>query len=189
MHRLNASVDTSGMCALEFFARKGDWHTTDYLPFIKTLEAWEIDSAHEAELRVNLPNSKILITDSFKQVDLCSNKYDLIVLDNPQYIFGASREYSEHFEALPACLKICADRCVIIFNVNHCPFDYTSKTDWQSRRSDFYGLEDASLLSMKFLSNFYVDYFQRHGYEVIDIFDEARDPAYLSYMVAVLEKL
>ena len=59
MHRLNVSVDTSGMCALEFFARKGDWHTTDYLPFIKTLEAWEIDSAHEAELRVNLPNSKI----------------------------------------------------------------------------------------------------------------------------------
>lgn len=172
--------------ALEFFARAGDWQTCVYAPYVKKLSAWEIDPSFEADLRKNLPAAEIRIGDSYKMAyeKQYQGAFGLIVFDNPQNVFAG---YCEHFEALPLVSQLLAGRGVVVFNINHHPFNYEKSPEWQKRRKEYYG-RDASALDIAFLLNFYADKFNQMGLKVRFVLEEPRNVEYLSYLVYGLEK-
>jgi len=145
--------------ALEVFAREGDWQCSAYANKCKSLECWEIDPKFKAGLHKNLPKAKIKIVDSIKQIDKCRSRYDFIVVDNPQNIYG---KYCEHFEVIPKIAKLLTKNGVIVFNVNIKPFGDNPK--WMKRRQKFYGLKNVNHLCLGWLELFYWDLFYQSGY-------------------------
>lgn len=174
--------------ALEFFARGGDWHTQDYADHVSQLHAWEIDPSHFNALRQNLPKAKVLIGDSFELARLPRFKgmFNLVVLDNPQGIFGANNEYCEHFEALALAknLLVRKQNSFVLFNVNSKPFSYHLWPDWRVRREQYYQTEHTELLNLDWLTVFYRERFIEMGFHVDSIEVFHRDPEYLHYFLA-----
>jgi len=84
MKQIVRELNLKGNKALEVFARDGSWQTIQYAPSYKTVECWEIDPKYKKDLKKNVPNAKIKICDSIKQIDKCRSKFDLVVVDNPQ---------------------------------------------------------------------------------------------------------
>ena len=160
----NRGVNLSSLKTLDFFAREGDWQTAYYANLVSEAHAWEIDPSYETALRKNLPvGAKITIGDSHVLAKNCNEKFDMIVLDNPQGCYGES--YCEHFDALDVALPLIADEGLILFNVKTKPFNYSDKIHWQKRRNDFYGIE-ASNLNEDFVKKFYISFFEKRGFAV-----------------------
>jgi hypothetical protein len=182
-----SGIDLTKFTALEFFAREGDWQTKSYASKVRELHAWEIDPAYELKLKENLPNAFIRIGDSYKisQEKCYKKRFDFIVFDNPQNIFG---DYCEHFEALLLVKKLLGSEGVVIFNVNLAPFDYDKYPLWKKRRSNFYA-RDASKLDSFFLLNFYKAFFESEKFEIQLKFEEKRNNDYLSYRVYYLKRI
>ena len=157
-------VNLSSTKSLDFFAREGDWQTSYYANFVSEVHAWEIDPSYESALRKNLPkNAKITIGDSHVLAKNCNEKFEMIVLDNPQGCYG--EVYCEHFDALEVALPLLSDNGLIMFNVKTKPFNYSDKIQWQKRRNEFYGVE-ASNLDIGFVKSFYVKLFEDKGFSV-----------------------
>ena len=162
--------------ALDFFAREGDWQTQYYANKVKKIYAWEIESEYEQNLKNNLPdNATIMIDNSFALAEQTNNKFDIIVIDNPQMCFGKNNQYCEHFEAIELCLNLLAKESgILIFNIKTKPFDYDDKLEWQKKRNKFYSLEDSSFLTTEFVFDFYKNYFDIRGYNTKFAFLEKR---------------
>ena len=187
-------VDLSKMNALEIFAREGDWQTLSYADKVASLEAWEIDPSFKKGLVKNLPNAKIRITDSIKEISKKSNfsKYDFIVVDNPQYCYGPKLKYCEHFSVIPKIAKLLNHKGIIIFNINRQPFGFDKLPLWQKRRAEFYGIKDTSKISVNWLLDFYKKLFMKFGYKTTIKFNVSRRTIdqgnYLYYLVFFIEK-
>ncbi len=184
-------VDISRMTALDFFARKGDWQTSQYARKVKKIYAWEIEKDHETDLIKNLPHdAKITIGDSFSlanRPEHC-NIFDLIVFDNPMNCY-ADKLYCEHFEALTLVPRLLKDSGVVIFNVKLNPYNLSIYDEWKNRRDIFYNVKDASDLSLGFIKSFYVEYFKKLNYEVDFLFTKHRKQEKdLHYVVTSLRK-
>ena len=173
--------------ALEFFARAGDWQTAEYFSKVKHLCAWEIDPEFEIDLIRNLPGADIRIGDSYMlgREECYQNKFGFVVFDNPQNIFNG---HCEHFEALPLLPHLMAERGVVIFNVNRCPFNYEQNPEWKKRREEYYG-RDAHKVDVGFFIDFYTRKFSDMGLNVYISFEAKRNKEYLSYLVFGLERL
>jgi hypothetical protein len=158
MKKIVKGLNLKGVKALEVFAREGDWQCSAYADKCKSLECWEINPEYKAGLHKNLPKAKIKICDSIKQIDKCRSRFDFIVVDNPQNIYG---KYCEHFEVIPKIAKILSKNGILVFNVNIKPFGKNPK--WDKRRKKFYGI-DAKKLNLGWLELFYWDLFYQAGY-------------------------
>tara|TARA_Y100001968_G_scaffold163546_1_gene149605 strand:- start:3846 stop:4451 length:606 start_codon:yes stop_codon:yes gene_type:complete len=180
------NISLSELTALEFFAREGNWQTKSYSDLVKCLYAWEINPCFEHKLKLNHPKAFINIGNSFDLAkDPCyKSKFDFIVFDNPQGIYD---NYCEHFEAIDLTKSLLSDFGIIIFNVNKKPFNYDPYSEWAIRRNKFYG-QESSILTSKFIIQFYTKYFNELNYFVHHCFEEYRNNEYLSYIVLVLEK-
>lgn len=177
-------VDMRQFVALDFFAREGDWQTVVYAREVGTLEAWEIDLEMLPGLQRNLPGAKLRIVDSYAYGSETTDRFDFLVLDNPQATFGPGGLYCEHFEALPVALRLLKADAFLIFNLNWAPFNYEAHPDWRLRRSEFYGVDDTAALSLEgFLLPFYQRYFEARGFAVGQSFVEPRNDDYLAYAV------
>lgn len=177
-------VDMRILSALDFFAREGDWQTIVYAQEVGLIEAWEICPEFLPGLRRNLPGATVRIVNSYDYGALTSDRYDFVVLDNPQAIFGNDDSYCEHFEALPVALRLLKPDAFLIFNLNWAPFNFKSQSEWQKRRAEFYGVEDTSFLSLEeFLLPFYQRYFEERGFKVLECFAQPRNDEYLAYAV------
>ena len=184
-------IDLSRMRALEFFGREGDWQTTAYAGEVMSLEAWEIDPKFEPALRRNLPDATIRIGDSYEIAAAPENKgrFDFVVLDNPQCLFGEELEHCEHFDALPLGLGLIEKEGGLIFNINWMPFDFDEHPHWKKERENYYGLGDTSMLDVEgHTLPFYRRKVESHGFEVSDCFEMVRNPEYLSYIVVVCRR-
>lgn len=191
-------LDLSSFHALEMFAREGDWHTTVYENQVKSLDAWEIDPAFQEGLRRNLPQANVTIADSIQEMKKPAHegKYDFIVVDTPMNRYGPNNEYCEHFDVVPAVCRLLANRGILIFNVNTKPYNFDRFDEWQKRREEYYGLEDTSNLSLKFLLDFYKGMFEQEGYTVEKAFsvprggydNEGLHYLYNYYVVCVLSR-
>jgi|WetSurSiteA1Bulk_404760.scaffolds.fasta_scaffold00959_4 hypothetical protein len=146
--------DLNSAYALEMFGRKGDWHTKFYANQVNKLEVWEINPEFLPELRSNLPQAIIKTVDSFEEIKTTSSKYDLIVIDNPQSIYGEGR-YCEHFELFPDVFRVCKDECAIILDVNIEPYNFHDGIEWWKRRKDFYNTNSPDKLSFDFVTEHY----------------------------------
>ena len=161
----NKGSNLSSLKALDFFAREGDWQTQYYANKVKQVHAWEIEKKFEKKLRQNLPrNAKITIGNSFELILESKEKFDLVVIDNPQGIFGDKDQYCEHFEALPLITRVLKKDAIIVLNAKTIPFNYSSQKDWQKRRNKFYKQEHCSSLELSFVKLFYKKFLLSHGH-------------------------
>lgn len=183
--RLKAEgVDMRSLAALDFFAREGDWQAVVYAREVGSLEAWEINPDFLPGLRRNLPGATLRIVDSYAHGVTTDERFDFVVLDNPQATFGPEERYCEHFEALPVALRLLRPGAFLIFNVNWSPFDFDAHPEWQRRRAAFYGIAETSRLSpTKFLLPFYANYFAARGFRTLQSFVQPRNDEYLAYAV------
>jgi hypothetical protein len=102
------NVDLSGMRALEVFGYTGERLTRHYAPFVKSLEIWELDPAHENTLRRNFPRAEVQIVDSYEQVRRAERrKYDFVVIDN--HITP-----DEHFGLFPHIFRLLSKSSVLM---------------------------------------------------------------------------
>lgn len=177
-------VDMGKLSALDFFAREGDWQTVVYAREVCTIEAWEISPEYLTGLQQNLPGATVRIVDSYAYGAKTTDRFDFVVLDNPQCTFGPEGCYCEHFEALPVALRLLKQGAFLIFNLNWAPFNFSGHAEWQRRRAEFYGVEDTASLSLDgFLLPFYQRYFEARGFNVIQCFVQPRNDEYLAYAV------
>lgn len=177
-------IDLHSFAALDFFAREGDWQTVVYAREVGTLEAWEIDPDFLPGLQCNLPGATLRIVNSYEYGSTTDDRFDFVVIDNPQATFGPDERYCEHFEALPIAVRLLRPSAFLIFNINWAPFNFEAHPEWKRRRSEFYGVDDtASLSPENFLLPFYWRYFEARGYKVLQAFIQPRNDEYLAYMV------
>lgn len=177
-------VDMRQLSALDFFAREGDWQTVVYAREAGAIEAWEISPECLPGLQRNLPGAVVRIVDSYAYAAQTTDRFDFVVLDNPQATFGPEGRYCEHFEALPAALRLLRPGAFLIFNLNRAPFNFKAHPEWQRRRTEFYGVTDTASLSLEgFLLPFYQRYFEARGFKVIQGFVQPRNDEYLAYAV------
>lgn len=170
--------------ALDFFAREGDWQTVVYAKEVGSIEAWEINPEFLPGLRRNLPGATVRIVDSYDYGTRTQDRFDFVVLDNPQATFGPDDRYCEHFEALPVALRLLKSDAFLIFNMNRAPFNFDAHPRWQQRRGAFYGVDVTSSLSVEdFLLPFYRSYFADRGFETLQSFSQTRNDEYLAYAV------
>lgn len=174
-------INLEDMNALEFFARDGEWQTKSYGYKVKSLSLWEIDPKFLIKLKENFPDGEIMIGNSFELAhgNSYKNKFDLIVFDNPQGIYGG---YCEHFEALELTPLLLSQEGLVIFNVNKNPFDYDKHPIWAQKRRDYYG-KNAIDLETDFLLKFYKERFNELSFDVNFSFEEKRNEEYLSYLI------
>jgi len=184
MNQLNRrGIDINSLKALEFFARKGNWHTLSYANKVNSITAWEIDTKFSNDLMINIPHATIRIGDSFELAKETqhSNSFNFIVFDNPQGVFG---KYCEHFECLNlTTILISNNGGLVIFNINRTPFKYDKESIWAKKRNKYYDTCDASNLDANFLLNFYENKFKSLGFKTIFSFEQQRNKEYLSYLV------
>jgi hypothetical protein len=186
----SVGVDLASLDALEFFAREGDWQTMAYADEVRSLEAWEINPACEPALKRNLPRATIRIGDSYSLATQLpfSKRFGLVVLDNPQCVFGPDGIHCEHFDALDLVPGMLTSAAVLIFNVNLEPYGYDQQPAWRSRREQFYGAECTHRLELPFLNRFYVDFFTRRCFDAAVLFFEPRHEPMLWYCVMRLTR-
>lgn len=189
VNRLKTEYDfpISNSTALDFFARDGGWQTVAFANEVSSVCAWEIDAQFLPQLKINLPtNAEITIGDSYEIALRPENqhRFDFIVLDNPQGIFGDAK--CEHFEVLPLVLTLAKERAVLVFNVNIQPFNYDQNPSWAARRTAYYD-RSAVQLPLDFIVDFYNHKLENLGLKVQSIFVENRPPAdYLYAVVAII---
>lgn len=187
--RLKAEgVDMRKLSALDFFAREGDWQTVVYSREVGTVEAWEISPEFLSGLQRNLPGATVRIVDSYAYGAKTTDRFDFVVLDNPQSTFGPEDCYCEHFEAIPVALRLLRPDGFLIFNLNWAPFNFEANKEWKRRRAEFYGTVDTASLSLEhFLLPFYTRYFEARGFEIVKCFVQPRNSEYLAYAVFRLQ--
>ncbi len=188
--KLKAKGYNSFETGLEVFGYKGEYHTMNYQEFVKELHVWEWAADCEDSLKQNLPKAKIKITDSYKEIKETTIKFDLVVVDNHQGIFGD--DYCEHFEMLPNVFRVLKDEAIIILNIlpniNELEKMYNvDASAHKAKRNDWYKRIDTDMLPDTFFMDFYIKLFREYNYNVNFIFIEKRNNV-MSYMVVGLNK-
>lgn len=168
-------LNLNSMDALEVFGRTGDWHTMDYASHVSTLEVWEINANFLEDLKKNLPSAEIKMVDSFSEVKTTPNQYDLIVVDNPQSIYGECNKYCEHFELFPHVFRIANNPCVIIIDVNVEPYNLHRGLIWWKRRKAFYQTEFPERLSLEYVRRHYEKLCEQSGFSMEFSFSQKRN--------------
>ena len=163
--------------ALDIFAREGNWQSFLINSKVASFEAWEINADYIDKLKLNLPSASVYCRDSIQFIRNASDykKFNLLVIDNGLNCYGYENEYCEHFDVLPYIDNIIEDNCFVIFNVARKPFNYDDNHTWKNRRNEFYKVEDASDLSIKFLTEFYTKFFNSMGYDVESMYTSCRE--------------
>ncbi len=152
--------------ALELFGRKGTWQTINYSNLVSTLEVWEIRPEFLNNLKKNLSNAEIKITNTYEEIKKISLKFDLIIIDNPMGIYGEKGNYCEHFALFPEVIHIARDKCVMILNVNLEPFNLFLGDKWWQWRKKFYNSDTPEKLSFDDIKTHYNNLFKKNGFNV-----------------------
>jgi hypothetical protein len=107
-------VDVGSLNAIELFGGCAKRHTLDYAGRVAHLEVWEIDPTCEPALHRTIPSAAIRIVDTYEEIRKTSERFDLIVVDNPMSIYGG---HCEHFDLFPHILRLASDSAIIVINV------------------------------------------------------------------------
>jgi hypothetical protein len=157
-------VDVSSLRALEMFGGNGRGHTVDYAPYVASTEVWEIDPAFAPVLRQNLPEATVKIVDSFAEIEVSQNKFDLVLVDPPYEMFGG---HCEHFDIFPGVFRILKPFSILVLcNVR---LNVVMSTRYSDRhleiRKSFYEVDDPTRIPLDQMLKIYNQLFLRHGYE------------------------
>lgn len=105
-----------GYDVLELFGGTGKLNTVYYQNYtpLKTLTVFEILNENYLELKKNCPKAIIKNVDTFKEIENCQEKFDIIISDNTPTIFG---NYCEHFEIFPKIFAVSKEKFAAVLNV------------------------------------------------------------------------
>lgn len=183
---------------IELFARGGDWHTMDYAPFVKSVEAWEIDPVYKDTLKRNLPNAKIVITDSIKKIKETKRKFDFIISDNPEGVYGKNDEYCEHFDIFSDIFRLIDEKGIVMVNVfpklnknvlrGNIRLEEIIKKGWLERRKKFYNTVNPADISLHKMLGVYRKIIKSNGFELEWYFLQRRN-AIVYYLVLGVKKV
>ena len=176
--------------ALEIFGYTGEYHTRFYAPFVHSLEVWEIDPKCEESLKKNLPQARIKITDSFREIKNTGKKFDLIVVDNPMSMFG---DNCEHFNLFPDIFNITKNQAILILNVIP-KITAGDKKNWPDlfnekqleHRRKFYKVENPDNIELKDMISSYKGLCTENGLEIAWFFFQRRTSVF--YLVCRISK-
>jgi hypothetical protein len=176
---------------LEVFGYNGEYHTLDYIQHVKQLDIWEIAKDCEVNLKRNLPNANVKITNSYEEIKTTNKVFDTIIIDNHQGIFGDDK--CEHFEIIENCFSKLSDKSVLITNV--IPDILVSKYDTPivitakhiERRKTFYSHPTGTSITKSYFEDFYVKMSRDNGFITNHVFLVKRNYL-MTYLVLCLEK-
>ena len=177
----------NGAYALELFARDGSLVTPVYAPFVTMIYGIDICEDYLNTFKANFPGKAVAaLGDSIEflrtirdpENPLHEQTFDLIVVDNPQGIYG--HDYTEHFNVVPLLRLLLRPQSHILLCVNLCPYAPNNQKGsldcygmdeigfrlWQDRRRNFYGVQDAHDLPIDWMIKFYSQYFSGLGHPV-----------------------
>lgn len=168
---INTRIELGGSSILEAFAYTGAWQTRAFSHLPKYLEAWEIDQACLSELKKNLPEAEIKITNSFEEVLRCDKKFDFINVDTHQGIYG---DYCENFEFFPLLFRVAKENFVV--NLNVIPeagaswrkkYPSLFNAEHLDRRKKFYGVVNPENVSLDQMLETYGRIANEKGYNIV----------------------
>jgi hypothetical protein len=107
-------VRIDSLRALEVFGGTGKRHTVDYARRVAHLEAWEIQQSQEKILRKKFPSAAVRIVDAYHQVCESTDRFDLIIIDNPMSLYDG---HCEHFDLFPDIFGLANSSATIVVNV------------------------------------------------------------------------
>jgi len=176
---------------LEVFGYNGEYHTLDYIRYVKQLDIWEIAEDCEESLKKNLPGANVKITNSYNEIKTTPKVFDTIIIDNNQGIFGDDK--CEHFEIIEDCFKKLSNKAVVIANVipDIVVSKYNTPQEIKDRhiqkRKAFYSHPTGTAISHVDFEIFYKAMATRHGFIAKHTLIVKRN--YLvSYLILCLEK-
>ena len=144
-------VRVADLRALECFAFDGHMHTIDYAPLVGALEVWEINPIHETVLRRTFPAAVVHITDTYRQVEKCTDRFSLIVVDNSPVHGG----HTEHFDLFPQIFRLAADECYLVLDIIpelnasvRSAYPEMLRESASRARKAFYGADDSEHMSV-----------------------------------------
>ena len=190
IRRINAHFPLQGSMALEAFAFTGELQTRAYKKYPKYLEAWEISANWENDLKRNLPNATIKITNTFEEILRCDKKFNFINVDTHQGLFG---DYCENFEIFPLLFNVMQNECIV--NLNVIP---NASEGWKrkypdlfnekhlAKRKKFYQTEHPENVSIQEMLVIYGEIAAKYDYSIIWSYHQQRTLTY--YLVIHLKK-
>lgn len=188
-------VSLRGRRTLEVFGYDGNLHTKDYAPNVGSLEIWELDPRHEAALRKSFPQATVKIVDSYAEIKRTDHRFDLIVVDNFEHVYGP---YCEHFDLFPDVFRVSGDDAVLIVNVIP-RLDESVRIKWPylfedhdmaahlARRRAFYGTATPTNIAPREMLEVYTRLARSSGFEVEWHF--LRQRHFVSYLVLKLKRM
>jgi hypothetical protein len=183
-------VRVADLRALECFAFDGHMHTMDYAPLVRALEVWEINPVHEGVLRRTFPAAVVHITDTYRQVPECTDRFSLIVVDNSPVHGG----HTEHFDLFPQIFRLAADECTLVLDIipelNASVRHAYPEMFWESTlhaRKTFYGVEDPERVIDGRMEEVYAAMAARAGFSVSWSFRKKRNNI-ITYLVLALTR-
>lgn len=184
-------INLTSMNALEVFGGNGKAVDTYILNKVKSLEVWEIDKRKEIDLRNNLPGAKVKITDSFNEIKITENKYDIIILDNPMEMFN---EHCENFDMFIHIFNVLKDEAIIILDIipsldnKSIKFEYLKNNIHLLCRKLFYRVENPLNIPIDQIIFAYEDIINKNGYKLEWSFIEERSKDFIYYLVLKIKK-
>lgn len=185
-------IKLKNLKALEVYGRCGDWHTIDYAPLVSSLEVWEVNPQYEKALSKNLPRAKVKITDSYKQIKKTKDKYNLIVVDNPESIHG---NHCEHFDLFSDIFRISMNPTILILNVIPKIKGYSLKKYPElfnkkqlACRKSFYKTNHPENISFRKMIEVYKKFITTNGY-ILNWWQFFHKRSFVYYLVLKIERV
>jgi hypothetical protein len=183
-------VRVADLRALECFAFDGHMHTMDYAPLVRALEVWEINPVHEAVLRRTFPRAVVHTTDTYRQVEKCTDRFSLIVVDNSP-VHG---DHTEHFDLFPKIFRLAADECCLVLDIIpelndsvRSAYPEMLRESALRARKAFYGVDDPEHMNVGRMEEVYAAMAARAGFSVSWSFRKKRNNI-ITYLVLALTR-
>lgn len=163
-----------------------------YKDKVKELDVWEVEKKYEEQLKKNLPQANIKITDSFKEIVETTKKYNMILMDNPMGNFG---EHCEHFDMFIESFRVMEDICIVILdiipnltNIDE-KFNYICSSEHLLARKLFYRINSPQNITIEKMVQTYKEIAFEKGYDIKWYFTEERSGEFIQYLVLNLKKI
>ncbi len=187
IYRVLAQLKKKGVLqdiiALEAFAYTGSLQAVAYHRYTKYHEAWEIKQECETQLKKNLPRAVVKITDSFQEIKRVEKKFNFVLADTHQGLFGDG--HCEHFDFLPMLFRALCDEATIILNVIPKAgsewikrYGSSFSEEHLQRRRAFYGVQNAENIEPENMMRTYHQICNANGYTINWYFFEKRHLMY-----------
>jgi hypothetical protein len=173
---------------LEVFSFTGEMRSKDYASKVSSLEAWEINPAHEILLRRNLPKADVRITDSYEEIRRTPKKYNCIIVDNSPY----HGTHCEHFDLFPDVFRVAMDQSILIIliipELNRALFKSYPEM-WEdyplASRKTFYGTDHPEAISIERMVEVYKNQIAANQFSVEWYFVQKRNQMIYDLVVKI----